>query len=71
VNDLRKTELGETLTALESRRQSENEEKLDLTKNQAPNQVDAVSGIDDEAKNSEIQNVEKASRHKRRAGVRV
>jgi hypothetical protein len=54
-----------------SRRQSEIEEKLDLTRNQAPSQVDVVCEIDDEAKNSEIESVAKAGRHKRRAGVRV
>ena len=46
-----------------SRRQSEIEEKLDLTKNQAPSQVDVVCEIDDEAKNSEIQNVRETVRH--------
>ena len=53
------------------RRQSEIEEKLDLTKNQAPSQVDAVSGDDNEPKNSETQNVAETVRHKRRAGVSV
>ena len=38
-----------------TRRQSEIEEKLDLTKNQAPSQVEAVSADDDEQKNSENQ----------------
>ena len=38
-----------------TRRQSEIEEKLDLTKNQAPSQVEAVSAGDDEQKNSENQ----------------
>jgi hypothetical protein len=54
-----------------SRRQDEIEEKLDLTKNQAPSQVDAVSGDDNEPKNSETQNVAETVRHKRRTGVSV
>jgi len=49
-----------------TRRQSEIEEKLVFTKDQAPSQVDVVCEIDDEAKNSEVQNVAKAVRHKRR-----
>jgi hypothetical protein len=52
-------------------RQSEIEEKLDLTKNQAPSQVDAVSGDDNELKNSEIQNVAEAVRHRKRTGMSV
>jgi predicted nucleic acid-binding Zn-ribbon protein len=54
-----------------SRRQSEIEEKLDLTKNQAPSQVDSVSGDGNEVKNSETQNVTETVRHKRRTGVSV
>jgi N12 class adenine-specific DNA methylase len=52
-------------------RQSEIEEKLDLTKNQAPSQVDAVSGDDNEPKNSETQNIGQTVRHKKRTGVSV
>jgi hypothetical protein len=52
------------------RRQSEIEEKLDLTKNQAPSQVDAVSGDNEESKNSETQKLTE-TRHKRRVGMTV
>jgi hypothetical protein len=52
-------------------RQCEIEDKLDLTKNQAPSQVDAVSGDDNEPKNSETQNVAETVHHKKRMGVRV
>jgi predicted nucleic acid-binding Zn-ribbon protein len=52
-------------------RQSEIEEMLDLTKNQAPSQVDAVSGEDNEPKNSETQNVAETVRHRRRTGMSV
>jgi len=55
-----------------SRRQSKIEEKLDLTKNQAPSQVDVVCEIDDEAKNSEIQKCrESCSPQKARGGEGV
>jgi len=54
-----------------TRRQSEIEEKLDLTKNQAPSQVEADSADPIEQKNSEAKNVVKTVRHKRRAGVTV
>src|SRR5262249_28649049 len=51
-----------------SRRQNEIEEKLDLTKNQAPSQVEAVSAAENELKNCERQqNV----RRRRYAGVTV
>ncbi len=53
------------------RRQSEIEEKLDLTKNQAPGQVDTTSGDSNEVKNSETQRAEEEVRHTRRTGVRV
>jgi hypothetical protein len=53
------------------RRQSEIEDKLDLTKNQAPSQVDAVSGDDNEPKNSETQKVAQDIRPKRRTAMRV
>ncbi len=54
-----------------SRRQSEIEEKLDLTKNQAPSQVDAASGDENEEKNSKKQDRNNAVRpkHRMRAGV--
>src|SRR3989442_12524043 len=50
-----------------SRRQSEIEEKLDLTKNQAPSQVEAESPDDTTKKNSETQHVTETVRQKRRA----
>ena len=51
------------------RRQNEIEEKLDLTKNQAPSQVEADSPEDTARKNSETQ--DKTVRQRRRAGVGV
>jgi SNF2 family DNA or RNA helicase len=54
-----------------SRRQSEIEEKLDLTKNQAPSQVEADSPEDTARKNSETQHVTNPVRQKRRSGVTV
>jgi hypothetical protein len=54
-----------------SRRQDEIEEKLDLTKNQAPGQADADSPDENAQKNSETQNVAETVRHKRRTGVSV
>ena len=54
-----------------SRRQDEIEEKLDLTKNQAPGQVDADSPDENAQKNSETQNVAKTIRQKRHAGMTV
>ena len=53
------------------RRQSEIEDKLDLTKNQAPSQVDAVSGDDNEPKNSQTQEVAQDIRPKRRTAITV
>ncbi len=53
------------------RRQSEIEEKLDLTKNQAPSQVEADSPDDTMQRNSETQNVAKTTRQKRHAGMTV
>ena len=53
------------------RRQIEIEENLDLTKNQAPSQVDALSADDNESKNSETQNIAGTVRHKKRMGVSV
>ncbi len=54
-----------------TRRQSEIEEKLDLTKNQAPSQVEAVSAGDDEPKNSEKQTQKHSSRRARTAAIHV
>jgi hypothetical protein len=54
-----------------SRRQDEIEEKLDLTKNQAPGQVDADSPDENAQKNSETHNVAETVRHKRRTGVSI
>jgi len=51
------------------RRQSEIEEKLDLTKNQAPSQVDSDSGDEHNVKNSETHNVAEPARHKKRLGL--
>ncbi len=50
-----------------TRRQSEIEEKLDLTKNQAPSQAEAVSATDEEPNNSEKQTKTRSPRHTRRA----
>jgi hypothetical protein len=52
-------------------RQNEIEEKLDLTRNQAPSQADAVSADDSDTKNSEAQNVAEPVRHNKRRGVTV
>lgn len=52
-----------------SRRQDEIEEKLDLTKNQAPSQVEAVSVDESEEKNSKTQNKTNAIRPKQRMTV--
>lgn len=54
-----------------SRRQSEIEEKLDLTKNQAPSQVDADAPETNEQKTPEKQTQTYSPRPKRRAAVRV
>ena len=54
-----------------TRRQSEIEEKLDLTKNQAPSQVEADAPDANEQKNSEKQTQTHSPRSKRRAAVRV
>ena len=54
-----------------SRRQDEIEEKLDLTKNQAPGQVDADSLDENAQKNSETQDVAKTIPQKRHAGMTV
>ncbi len=54
-----------------TRRQCEIEEKLDLTKNQAPSQVDADTTDETAQKNSEKQKQAQPSRPKRRAAVHV
>jgi hypothetical protein len=54
-----------------SRRQDEIEEKLDLTKNQAPSQVEAASVDESEEKNSKTQNKTNAIRPKQRMTVSV
>jgi len=54
-----------------TRRQGEIEEKLDLTKNQAPSQVDAETPDVNEQNNSEKQTKIHSPRLKRRAAVRV
>ncbi len=51
-------------------RQSEIEEKLDLTKNQAPSQADAVA-TDEREENSEKQTETKSNRQTRPAAIRV
>jgi hypothetical protein len=52
-----------------TRRQSEIEEKLDLTKNQAPCQVEAASVDEKEEKNLKTQNKANAVRPKHRMKV--
>jgi N12 class adenine-specific DNA methylase/adenine-specific DNA methylase len=54
-----------------SRRQSEIEEKLDLTKNQAPSQIEAESPDDGEQKISEKQTPTEPGRKTRRTAMRV
>jgi N12 class adenine-specific DNA methylase len=54
-----------------TRRQSEIEEKLDLTKNQAPSQVEAVAAGDDEQTNSENQTQKHSARRARGAAIHV
>jgi FtsZ-binding cell division protein ZapB len=53
------------------KRQSEIEEQLDLTKNQAPSQVEAVDVEENEEKNSKTQKSNRAIRPKREATIRV
>jgi len=53
------------------RRQSEIEEKLDLTKNQAPSQVDADASDTNEQKNSVKRTKTQSPRHKHRAAISV
>jgi hypothetical protein len=52
-------------------RQSEIEDQLDLTKNQAPSQVDADESDANEQKISEKQTPTETTRHSRRASIRV
>jgi N12 class adenine-specific DNA methylase len=54
-----------------AQRQAEIEEKLDLTKNQAPSQVDAVADSEMEEKNSQQQTQAKSNRPSQRAAVHV
>jgi hypothetical protein len=54
-----------------TRRQSEIEEKLDLTKNQAPSQVEAAAVDGNEEKNAEMQTKTNAVRPKQRMKVSV
>jgi len=54
-----------------TRRQSEIEEKLDLTKNQAPSQAESISADDNEQGNIKTQDVTETARPKRRATMRV
>jgi hypothetical protein len=54
-----------------TRRQSEIEEKLDLTKNQAPSQVDADTPDANEQKNSEKQTQTHSHRPARRTAIRI
>ncbi|HUA39902.1 MAG TPA: hypothetical protein VMA35_16020, partial [Candidatus Sulfopaludibacter sp.] len=54
-----------------AQRQSEIEEKLDLTKNQAPSQVDAVAENENEEKNLQQQTQAKSTRRAQRTAVHV
>jgi hypothetical protein len=54
-----------------ARRQSEIEEQLDLTKNQAPNQLEAVADNENEEKNLQEQTQAKPNRRAQRTAVRV
>jgi hypothetical protein len=54
-----------------SRHQSEIEEKLDLTKNQAPSQAEAESQEEGEQKTSEVQTPTEPARKTRRAAMRI
>ena len=53
------------------KRQSEIEEKLDLTKNQAPNQLEAVADNENDEKNSQQQTETKTNRQTRKPAVCV
>jgi hypothetical protein len=54
-----------------TRRQSEIEEKIDLTKNQAPRQVDADAPDETTQENSKKQTQTNLHRSNRRAAIRV
>jgi N12 class adenine-specific DNA methylase len=54
-----------------TRRQSEIEEKLDLTKNQAPSLVEAIAAGDEEQKNSETQTQTHSHRPDRRPTIHI
>ena len=54
-----------------TRRQNEIEEKLDLTKNQAPSQAETTSAGDDEQRNVEKQTQTNSPRRTRRAAIQV
>jgi hypothetical protein len=54
-----------------TRRQSEIEEKLDLTKNQAPSQVEAGAASENEQTNSENQTQKHSARRARGAAIHV
>ena len=54
-----------------AQRQSEIEEQLDLTKNQAPNQLGAVADNENDEKNSQQQNQAKSNRQTRQTAVHV
>jgi hypothetical protein len=53
------------------KRQSEIEEQLDLTKNQAPNQLEAVADNENDEKNSQQQTQTKSNRQTRKTAVCV
>jgi hypothetical protein len=54
-----------------TRRQSDIEDKLDLTRNQAPSQAEAVSAEDNKPKNTETKSVSESARPKRCVAVRI
>ena len=54
-----------------AQRQAEIEEKLDLTKNQAPSQIDTVADDENVEENSSRQVQAKANQHARKAAVHV
>jgi N12 class adenine-specific DNA methylase/SAM-dependent methyltransferase len=54
-----------------ARRQSEIEEQLDLTKNQAPNQLDTGAADEVEEKNSEVQTTAKTIRSQTRTSIKI
>ena len=54
-----------------ARRQSEIEEQLDLTKNQAPNQLDTGAADEVEEKNSEVQTTAKTIRSQTKPSIKI